>query len=78
MEKQRSYTEDELVQMYQDGVITLVDFICMHPERWEDEFISFCADTGRSAEEEDALAFLERKDAELEKALEIEMEELGA
>ena len=40
MEKQRSYTEDELVQMYQDGVITLVDFICMHPERWEDEFIS--------------------------------------
>ena len=70
MEKQRSYTEDELVQMYQDGVITLVDFICMQPERWEDEFISFCADTGRSAEEEDALAFLERKDAELEKAME--------
>ena len=58
MEKQRSYTEDELVQMYQDGVITLVDFICMHPERWEDEFISFGADTGPAAEEEDALAFL--------------------
>ena len=70
MEKQRSYTEDELVQMYQDGVINLVDFIEMHPENWKDEFQSFCAETGRTVCDESALAFLERKDAELEKAME--------
>ena len=31
--EQKYYTEDELVQMYQDGKISLVEYISMHSER---------------------------------------------
>lgn len=70
MERKESYTEDELVQMYQDGDITLVDFVSMHPEGWDEEFDAYCGSRGRTPDEECALDFLSLKDAELEKAME--------
>ena len=70
MEKKTFYTEDELVQMYQDGEITLQDFIEYHPEGWLDEYIDYCESRGRNPDEETALDFLAIKDAELEKAME--------
>ena len=69
MEK-RFYTEDELVQLYQDGVITLQDFIENHPEGWLDEYVDWCDSLGRDPDEETALDFLARKDDELERAME--------
>ena len=69
MEK-RTYTEDELVQLYQDGVITLQDFIENHPEGWLDEYVDWCDSIGRDPDEEAALDFLARKDDELERAME--------
>lgn len=70
METKRTYTEDELVQLYQDGIISLVEFIKMHPEGWDDEFKSYCEGRSRTPDEECAVDFLARKDAELERALE--------
>ena len=70
MEKKTFYTEDELVQMYQDGVISLQDFIEYHLEGWLDEYIDYCESRGRNPDEETALDFLALKDEELEKAME--------
>ena len=70
MEKQRSYTEDELVQMYQDGVITLVDFIQMHPDNvLQEDFSSFCGATGRIEDEDAARAFLDFRASLLEEGI---------
>jgi len=70
MEEKYNIMEDELVQLYQDDDITLVDFIEMHPEGWSDEFKSYCKDRGRDPDEECALDFLAMKNEALEKALE--------
>ncbi|MCQ2145944.1 MAG: hypothetical protein MJZ16_00335 [Bacteroidales bacterium] len=69
MEK-KFYTEDELVQMYQDGDITLVEFIDMHSEQWQQEYIDFCKDKSLDIGEDSAWAFIEHKAEELEKAME--------
>ena len=34
MEENMNYTEDQLVQMYQDGEITLAEFVVFHPSDW--------------------------------------------
>ena len=43
MEKNRTYTEDELVHMYQDGEITLAELVVFHPSEWGEEFGLFLA-----------------------------------
>ena len=70
MEKKSSYTEDELVQMYQNGEITLAEFVVFHPADWGEEFALFLARHPERGEDENAQAFLELKDRELEKAME--------
>ena len=70
MEKKSSYTEDELVQMYQDGRITLAEFVVFHPADWGMEFALFLSHHPERSQEENALAFLDLKDNELETALE--------
>ncbi|MBQ3736493.1 MAG: hypothetical protein IJK28_08870 [Clostridia bacterium] len=70
MEKKSSYTEDELVQMYQDGEITLAELVVFHPSEWGEEFALFLARHPERSEEENAQAFLDLKDSELEKAME--------
>ena len=70
MEDNRTYTEDELVQMYQEGEITLAEFVVYHPADWGIEFALFIARHPDRSEDENALAFLDLKDRELESALE--------
>ena len=70
MEENMNYTEDQLVQMYQDGEITLAELVVFHPSEWGEEFGLFLARHPERNEEENALAFLELKDRELEKAME--------
>ncbi len=70
MEDNKTYTEDELVQMYQDGKITLAEFVVYHPSDWGIEFAMFITRHPDRSEDENALAFLDIKDKELESALE--------
>lgn len=68
--EQKYYTEDELVQMYQDGKISLVEYISMHSEEWKKEYESFCEESGVQADEKRAMDFLDMKGSELELAIE--------
>lgn len=70
MEENMNYTEDQLVQMYQDGEITLAEFVVFHPSDWGVEFAMLLARHPDRSQEENALAFLDLKDKELESALE--------
>ena len=70
MEENMNYTEDQLVQMYQDGEITLAVFVVFHPSDWGVEFAMFLARHPDRSQEDNALAFLDLKDKELESALE--------
>ena len=70
MEENMNYTEDHLVQMYQDGEISLAEFVVFHPSDWGVEFAMFLARHPDRSQEENALAFLDLKDKELESALE--------
>jgi len=66
----KTYTEDELIQMYQDGDITMVEMVNMHSDQWQDEFKDFCKGKNMEMNEESAEAFLNFKGEELEKAME--------
>ena len=70
MEQNKTYTEDELVQLYQNGEITLAEFVVFHPADWGMEFALFLSRHPERSQEENALAFLDLKDNELETALE--------
>ena len=69
MEK-KYYAEDELVQMYQDGRISLVEYIRMHCVGWKKEYEAFCRESGVQADEKSAMDFLDMKGSELETAIE--------
>lgn len=69
MEK-KYYAEDELVQMYQDGRISLVEYISMHSEEWKKEYENYCRESGVRADEKSAMDFLDIKGSELETAIE--------
>ena len=70
MEQKKIYTEDELIQMYQAGEITLVEFIDKHSKDWQDEYMQFCENESKYINEDSAWAFLELKADQLEKAME--------
>lgn len=69
MEK-KYYAEDELVQMYQDGRISLMEYISMHSEEWKKEYETFCMESGVQTDEKSAMDFLDMKGSELETAIE--------
>lgn len=69
MENKTYHNEDELVQMYQDGKITLVEFVDMYSPEWQNEYLAFCIERGTEMNEASALDFLEKKDKELEDAV---------
>ncbi len=69
MEK-KYYAEDELVQMYQDGRISLMEYISMHSDEWKKEYEAFCMESGVQADEKSAMDFLDMKESELETAIE--------
>ena len=69
MEK-KYYAEDELVQMNQDGRISLVEYISMHSVEWKKEYETFCMESGVQADEKSAMDFLDMKGSELETAIE--------
>ena len=68
--KQNAYTHEQLVQLRQDGVITELDFIGMHPdEQLREDFASFCADRCRMPDDDSARDFLAQGESDLEKGM---------
>ena len=64
------YTEDELVQMYQDGTINIKEFISMHSEKWQDSYLEFCEKRGLDIDDEQSSwEFLDMLSATLEEAM---------
>ena len=69
MKRKEEYAEDELVQLLQDGDITLQDFVEMHPYRWQEKFSAYCRRQGVVPSDASALDFIALKDSELEEAI---------
>jgi hypothetical protein len=70
MKKDKYYSEDELVQMYQANEINLVTFIDLHSKEWQNEYLEFCSDRNMDINENSAEAFLDWKAELLEQAIE--------
>lgn len=63
-------TEDALITMYQEGSIGLVEFIGMHSDEWQEEYMAYCESEDEDITEESAANFLDWKDRQLELAIE--------
>ena len=69
--KQNAYTHEQLVQLRQDGVITELDFIGMHPdEQLREDFESFCVTAGREPDEDAASDYLSLRELSLDEGME--------
>ena len=65
------YDEDVLVEKVQNGEMDMVGYVTHHSQEWEDEYGSYCRDNNLDMTREDsALSFLDRKDRELQEAME--------
>jgi len=60
------YSEDQLVEMYQEGKISKVEYVLLHSIEWEDDFRKFCKEKGLEICDESADMFLDRLDEEFE------------
>ena len=69
--KQPTYTHEELVQLRQDGVISSLDYIQMHPDdELREDFGSFCERAGREHDEDAAFDFLYLRELSLDEGME--------
>ena len=61
------YSEETLIELFQQERITRLQFICLHSPEKRDDFISFCRENGLKEDEEaaerytDAQVTLERE-----------------
>ena len=70
MKKGPTYTHEDLVQLRQEGVISDLDFIQMHPdEQLREDYESFCDSEGREQDEDSATAFLSKLESDLEEGM---------
>ena len=66
-----TYTHEELVQLRQDGVISDLDYIQMHPDdELREDFGSFCVTAGREPDEDAASDFLSLREFSLDEGME--------
>ena len=63
------YSEIELIEKYQRKEISLVEFIVLHPDGWEADFLDFCERENMDFNEQSASAFLDWKEELFEEAL---------
>ena len=68
--KEPTYTLEDLVMLRQEGVISDLDFIQMHPDRTlREDYDSFCHSDGREQDEDSATAFLSKLESDLEEGM---------
>ena len=65
------YSESDLIQKYQNREITLVEYITLHPDGMEDDYLDFCEREGMDINELSAGAFLDWKEELFEEALKL-------
>lgn len=66
--EKKTYSEDELIEMYQNGKIDMLFLVKHHSKRWKRQFEQFCRDNDISENNTSAEIFYENKADELEKA----------
>ena len=65
-----TYTHEELVQLRQDGVISDLDYIQMHPDdELREDFGSFCEAAGRESDEDAASDYLSLRELFLDEGM---------
>lgn len=70
MEKEKFYTEEELVEKVQNGEFGWLDYVNHHSREWKQEYTVYCKSRGLSVNEETAEAYIELKQLQMEEALE--------
>ena len=69
--KENTFTHEELVQLRQDGVISYLDYIQMHPDdELREDFEAFCERAGREQNEDAAFDFLYLRELSLDEGME--------
>lgn len=70
MEKEKFYTEEELVEKVQKGEFDWLDYVSHYSREWKQEYEVYCKSRGLSICNETAEAYIDLKQRQLEEALE--------
>ena len=71
MKKKRFYSEENLIQRYQDGEITMLYFVKHHTLAWKKQYQQFCEDNELPQNEVSAELFYEQRTNDIEKESQI-------
>ena len=61
------FTEDELIEKFQNGEIGYLEYVTGYSEEWDAQFAEFLKERGLKADNETAQEFLKYKDELMEK-----------
>ncbi|MCD7941608.1 MAG: hypothetical protein LUH50_17015 [Bacteroides intestinalis] len=64
------FTEDELIEKFQNGEIGYLDYVTSYSEEWDREFAEFLEERGLKAGDDSAQEFLKYKDELMEEGYE--------
>lgn len=70
MAKEKFYSEEELIEKYQNGDFNVLDVINHHSSEMKTEYSDFCKQHGLSIDENSAEQFLDYRNEQFNKALE--------
>ena len=70
MATNKYYPEEVLIDKMQRGEYGWLDYVNHHSVEWQEEYTQYCLDNGYSICEESARKYVEKKDRELEEAME--------
>lgn len=62
-------TEEELIELVQNGTFTWVDYVTHYSPEWDEEFTSFCAERHMPLSNQTALAYIAFREDLLEEAM---------
>ena len=70
MATNKYYPEEVLIDKVQRGEYGWLDYVNHHSAEWQEEYTQYCLDKGCCICEESAKQYVEKKDKELEDAME--------
>lgn len=66
--KKEYFTEDELIDKFQNGEIGFLEYVTSYSKEWDKEFSEFLEERGLDANNDSAQKFLAYKDELMERA----------
>ncbi len=70
MEKKKEfYTEEECIEMMEEGKWGWLEYVNHHSEEWREEYIRYCQENGLLVGDESAAEFVNFKGEQLETAM---------